>query len=133
MDRERIGKLVPENKFDFHGMEELKMLSDEEIAFILPELLGWMRDMNWPVAREMPTLLAGHQKVLAPCLIEVLQPGQPECDWKNYIIGSLLPLLGEECLLAIKPCLERIAKEPTREEIEEETDLAAEQFIRDIK
>lgn len=42
----RAEELVPKNKFDFSGIEELHMLSDEEIEPVLPFLLEWMKDMN---------------------------------------------------------------------------------------
>ena len=62
---------------------------------MIPDLLAWMKDMNWQVAKEMPDLLALHQKVLIPHIIEILQPEQSEGDWKTYIIDFLLPLLDE--------------------------------------
>ena len=126
----KVKDLVPKNISDFSGMEELKKLSDEEIAPVIPDLLAWMRDMNWPVAKEMPDLLAQHQKVLIPHIIEILQPEQWECDWKTYIILFLLPLLDEKYLLMLKPALERIVKNPTRGELSEDTNMAAEDILK---
>ncbi len=126
---EQVEDLVPKNKFDFSGIEKLRMLSDKEIAPILPGLLEWMKDMNWPVAKEMPGLLSEHQRMITPYIIEVLQPEQLECDWKNFIICDLLPMLDKQHLLMIKPCLERIAKNPTQGEIVEETDIEAKDFL----
>ncbi len=126
----RVEDLLPKSKFDFSGMEELKMLSDEEIMPILPELLAWMKDMNWPVAKEMPELLSKHQKVIIPCIIEALQPEQLECDWKYYIIQFLLPLLEVKYLDKIKPCLERMAENPTQGEISDDADIAARDFLK---
>lgn len=125
----QVEDLVPKNKFDFSGIERLRMLSDEEIAPILPDLLEWMKDMNWPIAKEMPGLLSEHQRMITPYIIEVLQPEQLECDWKNFIILDLLPLLDKKYLIMIKPCLERIAKNPTQDEIVEETDIEAKDFL----
>ena len=121
----KVKDLVPKNIFDFSGMEELKKLSDEEIAPVIPDLLAWMKDMNWPVAKEMPDLLALHQKVLIPHIIEILQPEQSECDWKTYIIDFLLPLLDEKYLSMLKSSLERIVKNPTWGELDERTNVAA--------
>lgn len=126
----RVEDLLPKNKFDFSGMEELKMLSDEEIMPILPELLAWMKDMNWPVAKEMPELLSKHQKVIIPCIMEALQPEQGECDWKYYIIQFLLPLLEGKYLDKLKPCLERIAEHPTQGKISDDADIAARDFLK---
>lgn len=125
-----VEDLLPKSKFDFSGMEELKMLSDEEIMPILPELLEWMKDMNWPVAKEMPELLSKHQQVIIPCIIEALQPEQLESDWKYYIIQFLLPLLEGKYLNKLKPCLERIAEHPTQGEISDYADIAARDFLK---
>ena len=126
----KVKDLVPKNISDFSGMEELKKLSDEEIAPVIPDLLAWMKDMNWPVAKEMPDLLAPHQKVLIPHIIEILQPEQSECDWKTYIIWELLPLLDEKYLSMLKPSLERIVKNPTSGELYEETNMHAEDILK---
>ena len=126
----KVKDLVPKNIFDFSGIEELRKLSDEEIASVIPDLLAWMKDMNWPVAKEMPALLAPHQKVLIPHIIEILQPEQWECDWKTDIILFLLPLLDEKYLLMLKPSLERIVKNPTRGELSEMTNIEAEDILK---
>lgn len=127
---ERVEDLVPKNKFDFSGIGKLRMLSDEEIAPILPALLEWMKDMNWPIAKEMPGLLSKHQRMITPYIIEALQPEQLECDWKNFIIWDLLPMLDKQYLDMIKPCLERIVKKPTQGEIFEKTDIEAIDFLK---
>lgn len=126
----RVEDLVPKNKFDDSGIEELRMLSDEEIAPILPALLEWMKDMNWPIAKEMPEVLSMHQKVIIPYIIEALQPEQLECDWKTYIIQFLLPLLDSDYFVMLKPSLERIVKEPTWGEISDGTDTAAKEILK---
>lgn len=129
----RIEDLVPKHKFDFSGLEELKELSDEEIAPILPALLEWMKDMNWPIAQEMPSLLIMHQKVLMPYIVDVLKPEQVEGDWKNYIIWDLLPLLDKEYAIEIEPYLERIVENPTRNEVFDETNIEAEDFLQEMR
>ena len=130
MPYEKVKDLVPKTKFDFSGIEELRKLSDEEIAPVIPDLLAWMKDMNWPVAKEMPDLLAPHQKALIPHIIEILQPEQSECDWKTWIIDFLLPLFDEKYLLMLKPSLERIVKNPSWGELDEATNTAAADILK---
>ena len=125
----RVEDLVPKNKFDFSGIDELRLLSDEEIMPILPALLEWMKDMNWPIAKEMPALLSKHQRVIIPFIIEALRPEQSECDWKTWIIHCLLPLLDEDYLLMLKASLERIAEDPTWGEESEETNIEARELL----
>ena len=132
MNMKRVEDLIPKNIFDFSGIDELKLLSDEEIMPILPALLEWMKDMNWPIAREMPMLLSKHQKVLIPYIIEALRPEQSECDWKTFIIWKLLPLLDKEYLSMLKISLERIAESPTRGEEYEQTNIAARELLDEM-
>ena len=126
-----VEKLVPKNIFDFSGIEELKILSDEEIEPVIPELLAWMKDMNWPIAKEMPSLLAKHTKLVVPHIIEILQPEQMECDWKSSIIYNLLPLLDVENLLMIRPTLVRITANPTWGEKSDKTNIATEEILKE--
>lgn len=128
----KVEDLVPKDIFDCSGIEELRNLSDEEIIPVLPELLAWMKDMNWPVAKEMPSLLALHQKEVIPYIIEALKPEQLECDWKTYIIDFLLPLLDKKYLEMLRISLERIVEKPTWGEIDERTNIVAEDIIREI-
>ena len=119
--------------FDTDKLIELDLLSSEEIAPILPELLSWMRDMNWPVAREMPQLLAKHQKMLVPHIIDALAPEQDECDWKRWIISQLLTRFDEQNLVQLKPVLKRIIDEPTWGEKSEDVDIEAAEFLLELK
>ena len=131
MNRKRVEDLIPKSKFDCSNIEALNRLSNEEIEPIISELIAWMKDMNWPVAKEMPTILSKHQKQTIPHIIEILKPEQPECDWKSFIIYALLPLFNAENLLKIKPALKRIADNPTVGELSDETNLAAEELLRE--
>ena len=124
-----LDDLMPKTKFDDSGIGELNQLSDEEIEPVLPELLAWMKDMNWPIANEMPGLLAKHQKIIAPHIIDILQPEQLECDWKTNLVQHLLPLMDKEYLMMVKPCLMRIAENPTWGEKSEDTDTAARKLL----
>ena len=45
-----IKALVPKDKYDITVISELKKLSDTEIKSIIPGLLEWIQDMDWPVA-----------------------------------------------------------------------------------
>ena len=132
MNMKRVEDLIPKNIFDFSGIDELKLLSDEEIMPILPALLEWMKDMTWPIAKEMPMLLSKHQKVLIPCIIEALGPEQSECDWKTFIIHGLLPLLDKDYLSMLKISLERIAESPTWGEESERTNIAARELLDEM-
>ena len=69
-----IHDLVPKNKFDSSNIERLKHLADNEIEPILPSLLEWIQDCNWPVAGDILPVLALHQSALVPLIHRVLSP-----------------------------------------------------------
>lgn len=43
--------LIPKDKFDIETAKNLCHYSYVEVKEIVPELLEWLQDMNWPVAR----------------------------------------------------------------------------------
>ncbi|WP_371417558.1 DUF5071 domain-containing protein [Flavobacterium lindanitolerans] len=42
--------LVPKNKEDSNFIHNLKLKSISEIRDLIPQLLEWMQDINWPQA-----------------------------------------------------------------------------------
>ena len=45
-----LKELIPKNKGDIRTEKRLKNYSYEEIEAMVPELLVWIQNMNWPVA-----------------------------------------------------------------------------------
>lgn len=125
--------LLPKDKFDNSNIEKLKQLSDEEIAPILPKLLEWIQDSNWPVAKDVVSVLALHQRELIPLIIDVLRPDEKDDIWKYWIIIDLMPLFSDENAEAVLPAIKRIAEAPTENERLEEVDAAAITFLREMK
>ena len=125
--------LVPKDKCDGSHIEELKRLSDGEIEPILPRLLAWIQDINWPVAAELLPVLAQRQTALLPLIREILRVEETDDVWKYWILTSLAPLFSEESVQSLRPALERIVTAPTRGEIEEEVTSAAASLLRKRK
>lgn len=126
-----VHTLLPKDKFDNSNIEKLKELTDEEIAPILPMLLTWIQDMNWPVARDVLSVLSLHQCALTPFVIDILSPDAKDDIWKYWIINCLMPLFSKENREAILPSIKRIADTPTENEKIEEVDEAAIHFLQD--
>ena len=93
-----IHDLVPKNKFDSSNIERLKHLTDNEIEPILPSLLEWIQDCNWPVAGDILPVLALHQSALVPLIHRVLSPHEKDDIWKYWIITCLAPLFSDESI-----------------------------------
>lgn len=127
-----INELIPKDNFDNSNIKKLAELSDEEIAPILLPLLTFIQDMNWPVAKEILPVLTKHQSVLIPLIAEVLKSEEKDDIWKYWIIKKLLPLFSLENAGKIRPCVERIVKNPTRGEAEEEVNIVALEYLKTI-
>lgn len=101
-----------------------------EIAPILPALLTWLQDINWPAAKELLPVLALHQVALTPLILRVLSPEETDEIWKYWIISSLMPLFSDANRTAILPSIQRIAERPTENERLEEVDVVAMAFLQ---
>ena len=122
--------LVPKNKFDSSNIERLKHLTNNEIEPILPSLLEWIQDCNWPVAGDILSVLALHQSALVPLIHRVLSPHEKDEIWKYWIITCLAPLFSDKSINYILPDIQRIAEKPTQGESREEVQEAAITFLQ---
>lgn len=68
-----IRELVPKDKFDESGVEELKKLSFQQIKPIVPDLLEWLQDMNWPVASNIADIMRPFTDKITAELVAILQ------------------------------------------------------------
>lgn len=86
------------------------------------QLLEWLQDMNWPVARVLAPFFQSIGVDLAPYLRQVLQT-QDEV-WKYWVIQAVVA--GSRPLTqALEPILRQILEHPTDSEHKEEVDVAA--------
>ena len=127
-----IKDLIPKNKYDISAVSELKKLSDIEIESIIPELLVWIQDMNWPIAEDIAEVLSVHCKVTEPYILDILKPEQQDEIWKFNVIKYLLKKnksFSENT--SIMSEVERIADLPTKGEQLELVDTAAKEYIKE--
>ena len=52
-----IRTLIPKDKFDLRNISRIRKLDFLTLEPIIPELLEWIQDINWPVARYLPPRL----------------------------------------------------------------------------
>jgi Domain of unknown function (DUF5071) len=122
--------LVPATKTDLRRAEAAVRAGYPAVAPILPQLLEWLRDCNWPVARILAPLLASVGAPLVPHLIRILETD--DLVWKYWVIMVLIPALCPADALVFRPELERLAfrasPEETREELHTQALLALQHF-----
>ncbi len=123
-----LRELIPKNKGDIETAERLKNYSYEEIKTIVPELLTWIQDMNWPVAGPVSNYLESISEYLTDDIIKILN-GNDDV-WKYWCVS----VFGLNAIKPIDPKLmtefKRIATNPTQKEVYEEIHELTLEFIK---
>lgn len=119
--------LVPKHKHDLDNLQLLKNLGYPAIRPVLPELMTWIQDMNWPVANAVAPFLVSLGSTLAPYVQEVLDT--TDGMWKYWVITSVLdkmPLPEAEAYITM---LELFLMRITDDDRESEADVAARELL----
>jgi hypothetical protein len=128
---ESIHKAIPKDKFDFESLKVLRDLDIEQVKLILPELMEWLQDINWPVARALSKALAEYGIVMLPYIRSVLSSGDPQ--WQFSVMDSLIRELSKDVSVQLEEDLLRIALQPTKGELLEELHILAKETHDYIK
>jgi hypothetical protein len=115
-----IKDLIPKHKHDHEVISGLKELSFEQIKPIVPELLEWLQDINWPIAGPIANVLEPFVDRIIPEIIQVLKTD--DGLWKLWVLVTLGRTTTNALLIDE---IRRIAKFPSRDEIEDEVNLEA--------
>ncbi|WOO40343.1 DUF5071 domain-containing protein [Rubellicoccus peritrichatus] len=122
---------LPRSKSDNETVERLRALSKEEIKPLLPFLLSWVQDMNWPISSAMSGVLVSAEDYVVP-EVEWVLSGKDDI-WKANCIRCVLLDLRIDYIIHLLPILKRIAHRPTEGEKEEEADDDAKACIEYIE
>jgi hypothetical protein len=110
-------RLVPRDKLDLERAEAAIGAGYPAVKPVLPELLEWLQDMNWPVARLLAPFLAS---IGAPLETDVRRVLESSDDiWKYWVIHSVVAKSPELARLFWSE-LQRLASNPTENERAEE-------------
>lgn len=65
--------MIPKDKHDIAAVEKLGTMEVESVIPLLPQLLEWVQDMNWPIAEPMVELLLGDDDMwIYWCLVAIV-------------------------------------------------------------
>lgn len=119
-----IRDLLPRDKLDLERAEAIVALGYPAVAPLLPDLMLWLQDSNWPVCDVIAPFLASLGAPIVPEVRHVLE--SDDAIWKGWV---LLYVVGrsKEVQEAVRDQLVRIADtEPTDEEGEGLPEIARE-------
>src|SRR5580704_8988639 len=87
-------ELLPRNKHDCQAASAIIALGYPAVAPVLPDLLMWLQDFNWPVSRPISDFLATIPEPMAPHIRDVLQGN--DLMWKYWCIHVLISKMPRE-------------------------------------
>jgi hypothetical protein len=111
------GSIIPKHKADLETAERLMDYRYEDIRTVVPDLLMWMQDMNWPVAGPVSRFLKTITRQITDELLLVLKGNDEE--WKYWCLLSFFTD-EKEIDNRIVSEIERIVEQPTKAEVEAE-------------
>ena len=124
---EKIEDLLPRHKFDNDRVEMIKKMDRDKILPLLPNLLEWIQDMNWPVATSVLELLLTFPEEIVVHVQDVLS--SDDDNWKWFILNDLVIKLPIESRVQFREYLTRVSETPTHNELAEGLDEIAKEIL----
>ena len=118
---------LPKDKYDITTVMALNDVDPRDLFVHIPELLTWLQDYNWPVARPLVSVLVKCNIELVPHIRHVLS--SEDSIWKYWLITTLIPNLGQETQSELRGDLIRISRYPSDDERAEKVNLAAKEIL----
>jgi hypothetical protein len=122
-----VFSLVPKDKFDCSGIETLKSIDIKDAEPILYDLMVWMQDLNWPVAKELKKVLPRFHENLVPHTMAIFN--SDDDIWKSWTL-LLLKDFPSDTVRLLANDIKRIAENPTKGELMEEANEYASELIQ---
>ncbi len=121
---------LPRDKFDFERIDEVKLMGKHEVAPLIPGLLEWIQDMNWPIAPQVVEILLDHPDEIVPHIRAVL--ATEDDIWKYWCLEYVVRRLPNHYQQMLIEDLKRMETDPTEGEKLEEVDKLASEILCSI-
>lgn len=126
---DELRELLPKDKFDLERATALVSIGYPKVAPILPELLEWMQDGNWPVSHVLSPFLVSIGEPLAEQVRQILQ--SKDHLWKYWILNRIVAH-SPELAMALYPDLVKIAKGDPVDEDEKDVKETAKELLNEM-
>ncbi len=123
--------LIPKDKFDIETAHQLNQYSYQELKPIIPDLLEWLQDCNWPVSKPVAEYLLTVSEHLTDDIVRILR-GNDDI-WKYYILTVFFQDTDKTIDIKVIAELERMLENPTQGEEEEGVLVVAEEIMNTYK
>ena len=129
MDPKHLAALVPSGKSETDKAHALVALGFPIVEPVLPQIIRWMQDPNWPVAGVFLPFLVSIGAPMAPHVRSVLATND-DC-WKYALLEAVVRQ-SPELAAALASELTRLAHNPTAGEQAEGVAQAAQDILRSV-
>ncbi|WP_419877529.1 DUF5071 domain-containing protein [Brevibacillus centrosporus] len=119
--------LLPKDKFDIDSVTALGGLDPNQLKPILSDLILWIQDINWPVAKEVAKVLLKCGSDIVPEIQKVLASN--DTDWQFACLGWIVKQFPRSIQMELIHDLSRLAFNPTSDEQLCELDDEAKQIL----
>ncbi|WP_171097508.1 DUF5071 domain-containing protein [Ruegeria sp. HKCCD7255] len=114
---------IPEDKHDLSAVERAKEIGFPSLNEALPELLTWVQDANWPVAKPIASILRQAGPEIVPHIRNILSGY--DAVWKYWIIVLVIAHTTPEVFEQLRDELLRLANDPDNKDKVERMDIVA--------
>ncbi|WP_279615475.1 DUF5071 domain-containing protein [Paenibacillus typhae] len=116
---------MPTDKYDFKSVERLSCLEESQVIPLIPELLEWVQDINWPIAAAVADLLQKYKVHTVPH-IEAVFLLRDDSIWIYNILAYLMNEWDSGLVSALSSSILKLAQ---ASDIYEDTDLLAVEIL----
>ncbi|MBU5445553.1 DUF5071 domain-containing protein [Paenibacillus sp. MSJ-34] len=122
--------IIPKHKLDFDSINKLKAHDKDALRPIVPDLLMWLQDINWPIASEISDILLQFDKELFPYIREVLH--SDDSLWKYSILIKIIDRMAPTDKFELKQDLEKLSNNPDLNDKEEGIDEISKEILQSL-
>ncbi|TVY84157.1 hypothetical protein LSUE1_G001654 [Lachnellula suecica] len=119
--------LEPKDKHDNAAIAHLSTVPESTITPLIPHLLTWLEDVNWPRAAPVRDLILKYPHLVITLMLEILS-GDDD-SWKDNCLINIVSNISREQQQPLRPVLERIAGDPTAGEMEFELEGISQRIL----
>lgn len=99
--------MLPTDNFDVEAVKQLQQAPAADVLPMLPQMLTWVQDMNWPVAEPMLEVLLQYATEITPLIEDVLLGKDDE--WIVNCLVHIVPKLPFFSKLVLANAVEQLA------------------------
>src|SRR4051812_35799931 len=111
IEAEHPAAWLPRSPDDVERASALVRLGYPTVAPVLPAMMDWLQDMNWPVARVLAPFLVSLGDVVLPEVHRVLT--SDDAVWKYWCLWAIVRELPQAAIEELHPLLVRLSQSPS--------------------